>query len=92
MSKHQGRDFDDFLKEEGIYTEVNDIATKRAIAYQVAYEMKEQNISKTKMAEMMKTSRIVVNRLLNPENNSLTLNTLEAAAEALGKRLVISLV
>jgi transcriptional regulator with XRE-family HTH domain len=51
-----------------------------------------QNISKTKMAEMMNTSRIVVNRLLNPENNSLTLNTLEAAAEALGKRLSISLV
>lgn len=92
MNKHLGSDFDDFLKEENIYTEVNEIATKRAIAYQVAKEMKLQNISKIKMAEMMNTSRIVVNRLLNPENNSLTLNTLEAAAEALGKRLSISLV
>ncbi len=92
MNKHQGSNFDDFLKEEGIYTEVNEIATKRAIAYQVQQEMQLQNISKTKMAEMMNTSRIVVNRLLNPENNSLTLNTLEAAAEALGKRLSISLV
>jgi predicted XRE-type DNA-binding protein len=92
MSKHQGTDFDDFLKEEDIYTEVNEMATKRVIAFQIAQEMKQRNISKTKMAEMMNTSRIVVNRLLNPENNSLTLKTLEAAAEALGKRLVISLV
>jgi len=92
MNKHLGSNFDDFLKQENIYTEVNEVATKRAIAYQVAQEMREQNISKTKMAEMMNTSRIVVNRLLNPENNSLTLNTLEAAAEALGKRLSISLI
>ncbi len=92
MNKHHGTDFDDFLKAEGIYTEVTELATKRAIAYQVSQEMKLQNISKTKMAEMMNTSRIVVNRLLNPENNSLTLNTLETAAEALGKRLSISLV
>jgi len=92
MSKHQGSDFDDFLKEEDLYTEVNDMATKRVIAYQVAQEMKLQNVSKTKMAEMMNTSRIVVNRLLNPENNALTLNTLEAAATALGKRLNISLI
>jgi len=68
------------------------MATKRVIAYQVAQEMKLQNLSKTKMAEMMNTSRIVVNRLLNPENNALTLNTLEAAATALGKRLNISLI
>lgn len=92
MSKHQGSNFDDFLKEENLYTEVNDMTIKRVIAYQVAQEMKLQNLSKTKMAEMMNTSRIVVNRLLNPENNALTLNTLEAAATALGKRLNISLI
>ena len=92
MKKHLGSNFDDFLKEENIYHKVNEIATKRVIAYQVAEEMKRQNISKTKMAELMNTSRIVVNRLLNPENNSLTLNTLEAAAAALGKKLRISLV
>ena len=54
--------------------------------------MKNQNITKTKMAELMDTSRAVVNRLLNPDNNSLTLKTLESATNALGKRLSVSIV
>ena len=62
------------------------------IAYQLEQEMKAQNITKTKMAEMMNTSRAVVNRLLNPDNSSLTLSTLESATQALGKRLSISIV
>ena len=84
-------DFDSFLKEDKLYEEVNDLAIKRVIAYQFEEEMKAQNITKTKMAEMMNTSRAVVNRLLNPDNSSLTLHTLEAASQALGKRLSISL-
>ena len=62
------------------------------IAYQLEQEMKAQNITKTKMAELMHTSRAVVNRLLNPDNSSLTLNTIESATHALGKRLNISIV
>ncbi len=85
-------DFDALLKEDNIYEEVNDIAIKRVIAYQLEQEMKAQSITKTKMAEMMNTSRAVVNRLLNPDNSSLTLHTLEAATNALGKRLSISIV
>jgi antitoxin HicB len=91
-NKHIGSDFNDFLKEEGIYEETNDMAIKRVIAYQLEQEMKTQNITKTKMAKMMHTSRAVVNRLLSPDNSSLTLNTLEAATNALGKRLNISIV
>ena len=91
-NKHIGTDFSDFLKEDGIYEETNDIAIKRVIAYQLEQEMKAQNITKTKMAEMMNTSRAVVNRLLNPDNSSLTLSTLESATPALGKRLNISIV
>ena len=87
-----GSDFNEFLKEDGIYEEVNDIAIKRVIAYQLEQEMKAQNITKTKMAEMMNTSRAVVNRLLNPDNSSLTLSTLESATQALGKRLNISII
>lgn len=64
-NKHIGSDFADFLKEDGIYEETNDIAIKRVIAYQLEQEMKAQHISKTKMAKMMNTSRAVVNRLLN---------------------------
>ena len=91
-NKHIGTDFSDFLKEDGIFEETNDIAIKRVIAYQLEQEMKVQNITKTKMAEMMNTSRAVVNRLLNPDNSSLTLSTLESATQALGKRLNISII
>jgi predicted XRE-type DNA-binding protein len=91
-NKHIGSSFDDFLKEEEIYEEVTDSAIKRVIAYQLETEMKAQSITKTKMAELMHTSRAVVNRLLNPDNSSLTLHTLEAASNALGKKLSISIV
>ena len=85
-------DFDEFLQKENILADVEATAVKRVIAYQLEQEMKLQSINKTKMAEMMHTSRAVVNRLLNPQNSSLTLNTLEAATHALGKRLSISIV
>lgn len=91
-NKYIGSDFGDFLKEDGIYEEVNDIAIKRVIAYQLEQEMKAQNITKTKMAQMMQTSRTVVNRLLSPDNSSLTLNTIESATRVLGKKLSISIV
>ena len=54
--------------------------------------MKALNITKTKMAQMMQTSRTVVNRLLSPDNSSLTLNTIESATRVLGKKLSISIV
>jgi len=85
-------DFDEFLREEGIYEEVNDAAIKRVIAYQLEQEMKVQKISKTKLAQMMHTSRAAVDRLLSPSNESLTLTTLISASQALGKKLTIALV
>ena len=92
LTKDMKSDFDEFLKEEGIYEEVNDVAIKRIIAYQIEQEMKAQNINKTKMAELMNTSRAVVNRLLNPDNGSLTLSTLESATAVLGKKLRVEIV
>jgi len=92
LKENMNNDFDEFLVDDGIYEEVNDIAIKRVIAYQLEEEMKAQNITKTKMAELMNTSRAVVNRLLNPDNSSLTLHTLESATQALGKRLNISII
>ncbi len=92
LKQNMNSDFDEFLVDDGTYQEVNDIAIKRVIAYQLEEEMKSQNITKTKMAELMNTSRAVVNRLLNPDNSSLTLHTLESATQALGKRLNISIV
>ena len=89
--KHVGSDFDDFLKEDGIYEKVQAVAIKRVIAYQIAEEMKKKKLSKTQMASRMKTSRAALERLLDPENASITLFTLERAASALGKKLKVQL-
>jgi len=88
---HIGSDFDKFLDEEGILSEVEIVATKRVIAYQLAELMKTQHISKTAMAAKMRTSRAVLNRLLDPENTGVTLKTLGKAATVLGKKIHISL-
>ncbi len=89
--KHVGSDFDDFLKEDGIYEQVQAVAIKRVIAYQIAEEMKKKKLSKTEMASRMKTSRAALERLLDPENASITLITLERAASAVGKKLKVQL-
>lgn len=91
MSKHIGSSFDDFLNEEGVFAEAEAIAVKRVIAYQLEVRMKEQKLSKTQMAKRMKTSRAALERLLDPDNPSVTLLTLERAAKALGKSIRIEL-
>ena len=90
--RHIGSDFDLYLKEEGLIVEVERVAIKRAVAYQVAQFMLNQGLSKTEMARRMRTSRASLDRLLDPNNGSVTLQTLERAADALGRRLHISLV
>jgi antitoxin HicB len=89
--KHIGCSFDDFLKEEKIYEQAQAAAIKRVIAYQIAEEMKKKNLTKTEMASRMKTSRAALERMLDPENASITLITLERAASALGKKLTVQL-
>ena len=90
--RHIGSDFDQYLKEEGLIVEVERVAIKRAVAYQVAQFMLNQGLSKTEMAQRMRISRASLDRLLDPNNGSVTLQTLERAADALGRRLHISLV
>lgn len=92
LRKNMESDFDAFLKEDGIYEEVNNSAIKRVIAYQIEQEMKQQHITQTELAKRMQTSRTVIHKMLNPENNSLTLQSLQSVASALGKRLNISFV
>lgn len=87
MAKHIGSNFDDFLAEEGLLAETEAVAIKRVVAYQVAKMMADQHISKTAMAKKMKTSRSALDRLLDPKNTSVTLQTLERAAHAINKRL-----
>ena len=92
MNPHIGSNFDDFLEEEGILVEVESIAWKRVIAFQISQLMEEQKLSKTDMANQMKTSRAALDRLLDPTNGAATLNTLEQAAIVLGKRLRVELI
>jgi DNA-binding Xre family transcriptional regulator len=87
-----GSSFDEFLEEEGILPQVDALATKRVIAYQVAESMQEKQITKTEMAKRMGTSRSSLNRLLDPLNTSVSLATIESAVVALGKRLRIQIV
>ena len=90
-NNYLGSSFDDFLEEEGLRADAEAAAIKRVIAYQIEIEMKQANLSKSAMAEKMHTSRTALDRLLDPTNVSVTLQTLERAALALGKSLKIEL-
>jgi antitoxin HicB len=90
-NSHLGSSFDDFLVEDGILADAEVAAIKRVIAYQIEMEMKRAKLSKSAMAEKMRTSRTALDRLLDPANVSVTLQTLEKAALALGKSLKIEL-
>jgi antitoxin HicB len=90
--EHVGSSLDDLLAEEGLLAEAEAIAWKRVIAYQISQLMREQNLTKTEMAQRMQTSRAAIDRLLDPENTSATLVALEKAALVLGKRLQVALV
>lgn len=90
-NQYIGSDFDDFLAEESLLEQTEAVAIKRVLAYQIEQSMNEQNLSKTEMSRRMKTSRAALDRLLDPANQSVTLQTLDRAARALGKRLQISL-
>lgn len=86
-----GSDFDRFLEEEDLLQEVTAVAVKRYIAFQLTEKMSERNLSKAEMARRMETSRSALDRLLDPENSSVTLQTLQSAVKALGGRLKIEL-
>jgi antitoxin HicB len=87
-----GSSFDDFLKEDGIYEEVTARAIKRVIARQLDTLMEDEGITKTELAKRMKTSRAQLDRLLDPDNESVTLGTLTRAAQAVGRQLRMELV
>jgi DNA-binding Xre family transcriptional regulator len=89
LNPHVGSSFDDFLAEEGLLADAESVAIKRVIAFQISQLMEDEGISKTEMARRMKTSRSSLERLLDPKSDSVTLQTLEHAAQALGKRLRI---
>ena len=91
MKKHRGSTLDSFLEEEGILESTEAVAVKRVIAYELEKKMKKDHLNKSEMAEKMQTSRSALDRLLDPNNTSITLSTLAKAAHIIGKKLHVSL-
>ena len=90
-NQHWGSSLDNFLREEGIYEEAKVEAVTRVISWQIAEEMRKQGITKTQMAERMRTSRAQVDRILKARGN-VTIETLQRAASLIGRELRIELV
>jgi antitoxin HicB len=86
---HSGSTFDSFLEEEGIREEVEAVAVKRILAWQLEQAMKQQQKTKQAMARELRTSRSQLDRLLDPLNTAVTIDTVTRAAHVLGKRLVL---
>ena len=83
--------FDDFLASQGMLEDAEDVAIKRVLAWQIAEAMQAQGLTKTAMAARMRTDRRQLDRLLDPQNNSVTLTTLRRAAQAVGRKLRVEL-
>lgn len=83
--------FEDFLREQGTYDETTEQAVKRVIAFQLRDVMTEQNITKVDMAKRLKTSRAQLDRLLDPDNDRVTLAALARAAKVVGRTLRLEL-
>lgn len=86
---HSGSTFDSFLEQEGIREEVEAVAVKRVLAWQLEQAMRKQQKTKQAIAKQLHTSRSQLDRLLDPGNVSVTLDTITRAAHALGKRVII---
>jgi DNA-binding Xre family transcriptional regulator len=91
MNRYPGDSFDDFLAEEGILDEVTARAYKRLLALQVQDAMAEAQLSKSELAGRLQTSRSQLDRLLDPANTAITLDSLDRLARAVGKQLVLRL-
>ena len=89
---HIGLSFEDFLKEEGVYEETTAVAVKRVLAWQLEQAMAKKRMSKNQMAKAMKTSRSQLDRILDPDNTRVQLDTVMKAARVLGREVRIELV
>jgi antitoxin HicB len=91
-NKHMGSGIDDFLKEEGVLEEFQAQAIKEVIAWQLGQAMQDRKISRRKLAELMHTSRTQVDRVLDPKEGNVTIETLQRAAAIVGRKVQVELV
>ena len=92
INKHKGSSIDEFLKEEGVLEAFQARAVKEVIAWQLAQAMKERKLSKRRLAAMMRTSRTQIDRVLDPEDGNVTIETLQRAAAMVGRKVQVELV
>lgn len=90
-NRRAGSTLESFLREDGIYEDAKTAAIKAVLAYKLEEAMKAQRLSKTRMAARMETSRAQLDRVLDPKNEGVTLDTLKRAASAVGMRLELEL-
>jgi antitoxin HicB len=90
-NKHIGSSLDSFLEEFELLVEVESLALKRIISFELKSALKESQMTKAEAARRMHTSRIAFDRILDPANTSVTLKSLEKAAIALGKRIYLEI-
>jgi len=91
-NRHRGSGIDDLLREEGVLEEFQARAVKEVIAWQLGEAMKDRKLSKRKLAELMRTSRTQVDRVLDPANGNVTIETLQRAAAVVGRKVQVELV
>lgn len=91
-NKHRGSTLDSFLEAEGVLAEFQAKAIKEVIAWQLADAMKERGLTKTRLAALMHTSRTQVDRVLDPNDGNVTIETLQRAAAIVGRRVQLELV
>jgi DNA-binding Xre family transcriptional regulator len=89
---HLGSTLDSFLAEEGVLEEFRSHAIKEVIAWQLQQAMQERRLSKNDMAKLMHTSRAQLNRLLDPKDGNVTIETLQRAAAVVGRKVQLQLV
>jgi antitoxin HicB len=92
QNPHRGSTLDSFLEEEGMLGEFQAQAIKEVIAWQLAEAMKDRKLTKTRLAELMHTSRTQINRMLDPNDGNVTIETLQRAAALVGRRVQVELV
>ena len=83
---------DDFLEVEGVRDEFQAVAIKEVLAWQIGEAMKDQGMSRRRLAERMGTSRSQISRLLDPTDGNVTLVTLRGPQELLGRKVRLELV
>ncbi len=91
-AKNRGTHLEELLEEDGILEQSTNFAVKSVLAWQLTQAMKKKKLTKQQMAVAMNTSRAQLDRVLDPKSGNATLETLQRAAQAVGRKLKVELV